>query len=185
MKILYVNACVRAASRTDRLARAVIQKSAGLGDTVEEVRLAQLDLQPLSEERLDRRTGLIRQGAWEAPMFALARQFAAADVIVMAAPYWDGSFPALLKLYIENIYVTGLVSQYSPEGRPVGLCRAQRLDYVVTAGGPYDDRFSYRYLEALAKNFFGIAQTRLFVAEGLDLVGCDPEAILVEAIAHI
>ena len=42
-----------------------------------------------------------------------AKQFAGADTIVIAAPFWDLSFPAILKTYIENIYVTGIVSRYS------------------------------------------------------------------------
>ena len=41
-------------------------------------------------------------------MFDLASQFQQADEIVIAAPYWDLSFPAILKLYLENIYVTGV-----------------------------------------------------------------------------
>ena len=56
-------------------------------------------------------------------MFCYARQFAAADRIVIAAPLWDLSFPAQLKVYLENIYVTGIVTKYSEAGEPVGLCR--------------------------------------------------------------
>ena len=41
-----------------------------------------------------------------------------ADTIVIAAPFWDFSFPAALKIYIENIYVTGIVSRYGSDGRP-------------------------------------------------------------------
>lgn len=47
--ILYVNACVRKESRTDRLARHLLQK---LGGKYVEVRLSELDLEPLSEECL-------------------------------------------------------------------------------------------------------------------------------------
>lgn len=50
----------------------------------------------------------------------------------------DLSFPARLKIYLENIYVTGIVSKYDENGRPRGLCRAERLYYVTTAGGPFD-----------------------------------------------
>ena len=49
-------------------------------------------------------------------MFRYARQFAAADKIVIAAPLWDLSFPAQLKVYLENIYVTGIVTKYSDAG---------------------------------------------------------------------
>ena len=50
--VLYVNACVRKESRTDRLARHLLQK---LGGKYVEVRLSELDLEPLSEECLRKR----------------------------------------------------------------------------------------------------------------------------------
>ena len=142
-KVLYINACARSESRTDRIARALLER---LGGLQEEVKLAEMDLQPLSEERLNRRTWLIEEADYTDAMFDLARQFQQADEIVIAAPYWDLSFPAILKLYLENIYVTGLVSEYTETGRPHGLCLAGKLWYVTTAGGPYLPDFSYQYL---------------------------------------
>lgn len=175
--LLYVNACVRRDSRTDRLARALLRT---LGP-FEELRLAGAGLLPLNEERLDARTALVEAGRFEDPSFALARQFAAAEELVIAAPFWDGAFPALLKLYLENVYVTGITSKYAPDGTPVGLCRAGKLRYVTTAGGPFVPDFGYGYLSALAKTAFGIPETELYYAENLDLTGSDPERILSEA----
>ncbi|MBR1743511.1 MAG: NAD(P)H-dependent oxidoreductase, partial [Lachnospiraceae bacterium] len=116
--VLYVNACVRKESRTDGLAKCLLQK---LGGDYVEVRLSELGLEPLSKERLRKRTELIEKEMFSDPMFVLARQFGQAEVIVMAAPFWDLSFPAVLKIYLENIYVTGLVSEYGADGRPHGL----------------------------------------------------------------
>ena len=180
--ILYVNACVREDSRTNRVARALLQR---LGGEPEEVRLAELDLQPLSEERLSKRTELIEQGRFSDPMFRLARQFQQADEIVVAAPYWDLSFPAVLKLYLENIYVTGLVSEYTESGEPHGLCRAKKLWYVTTAGGPYVPDFSYEYIRTLATVYFGIPETELIQAEMLDVQGYDAQALVEEKIRVI
>ena len=118
-------------------------------------------------------------------MFDFAKQFAAADTIVISAPYWDLSFPAVLKNYIENIYVTGIVSAYGEDGMPVGLCRATKLYYVTTAGGPYDSTYSYGYIESLAKNFFGIPETALVKAEMLDIAGNNAEEILAQAISSL
>lgn len=75
-------------------------------------------------------------------MFDYAHQFADADDIIIAAPYWDLGFPAQLKTYIENIYVPGIVSAYNDHGQSCGLCRARSLTYITTAGGAYDPRFS-------------------------------------------
>lgn len=172
---LYINCCVREESRTDRLARAVLQR---LGGDFTELNLYEENLKPLDRETLNKRTMLIEQGDYNDQPFDYAKQFANADTIVIAAPYWDLSFPAPLKTYIENIYVTGIVSEYDENGMPHGLCKAQELYYVTTAGGPYDPTFSYGYVESLAKNFFGIPTTHLVKAEMLDIVGNDTEKIL-------
>ena len=105
-------------------------------------------------------------------------------MIVIGAPYWDGSFPSSLKAYIENIYVTGIVSEYDDKGGVVGLCKADKLYYVTTAGGPYESEYSYGYIKKLSGHF-GIKNTELIYAENLDIAGNDPETILREAIENI
>ena len=172
---LYINCCAREESRTNRLARAVLQK---LGGDFTELKLYEANLKPLDRDTMNKRTALIEQGDYSDPIFDYAKQFASADSIVIAAPYWDLSFPATLKIYIENIYVTGIVSAYDESGMPVGLCKAKELYYVTTAGGPYDPAYSYGYVESLAKSFFGIPVTHLVKAEMLDIVGNDAEEIL-------
>ena len=97
--ILYVNCCVRSESRTDRLARALLEK---LGEYTE-LYLPSEDILPLTEKMLIKRTSLLENGQFDDPIFHYAKQFAAADKIVISAPFWDGSFPSLLKVYIENI----------------------------------------------------------------------------------
>lgn len=173
--ILYINSCVREESRTDRLAKKLLQR---LGDYTE-IRLCDEKLLPLDKQALAHRDELISKGKFEDDMFKLARQFAAAKEIVIAAPFWDLSFPALLKIYLENIYVTGIVSRYGEDGRPVGLCKASKIYYVTTAGGPYVSTFSYDLICGLAKAF-GIKNTELIYAENLDIFGNDPEKILRE-----
>ena len=84
------------------------------------------------------------------------RQFAGADEIVIAAPYWDLSFPSILKVYLEQICITGITFQYTPEGIPEGLCRARHIIYVTTAGGPVYQNMGFDYVKALSDAFFGI-----------------------------
>lgn len=181
--LLYINACVRAQSRTKRLADRLIEK---LGGGAERLDLASLSFPVADEAFLDRRDRLIAAGAFADPLFDLARQFAAADRIVIAAPYWDLSFPAALKQYVEQINVLGITFAYTPEGVPKGLCRAKKLYYVMTAGGTYvPEEYGFGYVRTLARSFYGIEDVELIQAVGLDLVGADPEGILRECLERI
>lgn len=172
--VLYINACVRTESRTDKIARALLER---LGE-YEEICLAELGLEPLDEKTLLKRTKLLKEDAYDDSMFDLAKQFAKAEIIVIAAPHWDLSFPALLKIYIENIYVTGIVSKYNEKGLPQGLCRADKLYYVTTSGGPLIEEFGYGYIRDLATQFMGVKDTCLIKAEMLDVEGFDSEKIV-------
>ena len=181
--ILFINACVRGESRTKRLADALLSR---MGDGVEEVRVWEIDHPVVDEAFLHERDLRIAARDYDAPMFALARQFAAADEIVIAAPYWDLSFPAALKQYFEQINVLGITFVYTPEGYPKGLCRAKKLHYVMTAGGMYcPEAFGFGYVSALAQNFYGIQDVSLIKAVGMDIDGADVEKILEEALAKL
>lgn len=184
--ILYVNACVREKSRTDKIARQYLKKRVKeSGQSYTELYLPKEDIKPLSEEALENRTSLIEKGDYSDVMFDYAKQFANADEIVIAAPFWDGSFPAILKVYIENIYVTGIVTKFSEEGRPIGLCKAKNLTYVTSAGGQYMPDFSYEYIKCLANVSFGIENTRLIKAEMLDIWGVDAKKIVEEVVNEL
>ena len=177
--ILFINACVRKESRTRRLAEKLLLK---LGRPYEEVRLDRLNFPPVTEEYLRLRDRLITETDFTDPMFDLARQFAEAETIVIAAPYWDLSFPASLKQYLELVNVVGISFRYTEEGIPVGLCRADRLFYVTTAGGGFmPEEFGFGYVKALAQNYYGIRDVRLIKAAGLDIFGADVEGILKKA----
>lgn len=177
-EILFVNACVRENSRTLSLAKHVLDS---LGGKAEEVKLYEADLAPLDSEGMKARDEASRSKDFSDSRFDLARQFASAETIVIAAPYWDLMFPAVLKLYFESVCVSGLTFVYGENGRPMGLCKAKRLIYVMTAGGPVINNFGYEYTRALAQSFFGINDTRYISAEGLDIRGVCAEAILQRA----
>ena len=181
--ILFINACVREQSRTKRLADCLLSR---WEDRIEEVVLSDLDFPVVDEAFLKTRDQLIASGDFGNPFFTLARQFAEADQIVIAAPYWDLSFPAALKQYIEQINVTGITFMYTPEGIPKGLCRAKKLYYIMTAGGMYvPEEFGFGYVKALAQNFYGIDDVELIKAVGLDIDGADEETIMQECIGSL
>ena len=47
------------------------------------------------------------------------------------------------------------------------------------------EEFGYGYIKALAQNFYGIKDTELIMATGLDVMGADTDAIMQEAIRRI
>lgn len=177
--ILYINACVRAGSRTAELSRYLLSK---LDDDIQEVKLSGYDFPAVDEQFIERRSMLAGKGDFSDIMFDAAKAFSCADTIVIAAPYWDLSFPALLKRYLEIINVVGLTFAYNEEGMPVGLCRAKKLCYVTTAGGYIvSDEFGFGYVKALAENFYHIPEVYQIKAEGLDIIGADVHRILENA----
>ena len=127
-KILYINACVRKNSRTKRLADCLVSR---LDGETEEVRLEDVCFGISDERFITGRDRLLAAGVYDHPMFGLARSFAAADVIVIAAPFWDLSFPAALKQYLEQIHAIGITFRYTETGEPQGLCKAKKLYYIT------------------------------------------------------
>ncbi|MBR6385711.1 MAG: NAD(P)H-dependent oxidoreductase [Ruminococcus sp.] len=181
--ILFINACVRKYSRTKCLADVLLQK---LGDDVKEIKLSEIDFPNVDEKFLQTRDSLIAEKQFDNPMFEQARLFASADKIVIAAPYWDLSFPAVLKQYIEQINVLGITFVYTPEGVPKGLCKGSELYYITTAGGDYmPEGYGFGYVKALAENFYGINDVKIIKATGLDIYGANIEKIISDTIDKI
>lgn len=185
MKVLFVNGCIRGEeSRTLRLCRVALeQMEKTLGElTVEELNLDKEEILPLHSDTLRQRDELSRANQFDHPMFRYARQFAEADVILIGAPYWEFQFPALMRCYIEHIAVGGVTFRYTEEGRPEGLCKAQRVFYVTTAGGPILNRnCGFDYLKTLFQDMLTISQVDYVAAETLDVWGVNVEAQLKAA----
>ena len=84
MDILYINACVRKNSRTNKLAQYALSKLQG---NIEEINLNLEKIVPLYKERLDLRDELIKNKDYNHSLFKYAKQFANADIILISAPY--------------------------------------------------------------------------------------------------
>ena len=183
-KLLFIDACVnRGISRTEQLAQTLLKEMNQNGEyEIETLNLEDEDLKLFTGKESALRESLTRAGKFEGPLFTYAKQFAAADRIVVAAPYWDFTFPARMKCYLEQICVTGLTFTFSSKGIPGGLCHADSLHYVTTSGGSIGElNLGYEYLEKLCKVYYGINETVCYTAEGLDIEGNSVEEIMKEA----
>ncbi len=178
-EILFVNTCVRRESRTLMLAKRILSRMEG---RVRELCPEKAGLLPLSEDVLKKRSGLAAAGDYSDELFLPAKQLASADRVVIAAPYWDFSFPAWLKVWIEQVTVLGLTFGYASDGGITGLCRCRDMIYVTTAGGYIGSRdMGFEYISEMFRNMYGVPECRRISAEGLDIAGADTDEILRRA----
>ena len=186
MKLLFVNCCISrrgAGSRTHALAEAFLAafRAAHPDAAVEEITPETLlALKPFDAALLQKRDALAEAGNFDAPVYALARQFREADAVVVAAPFWDLSYPAALRTYIEYISANGLTYHYEADGCH-GDCRAEKLAYL-TSGGDLEqpESLGVLYWKQLCA-MFGIPAFSYVFAGGLDLDPAKTEEILTEA----
>lgn len=186
-KLLYIDACVRdKRSRTKILCDVYLEEflKKNPQTELETVVLRNGSVQTHTMEKLDIRDGLIRKKDFSHPMFNLAKQFKEADYVVIGSPYWDLSFSAILKVYIENIMMADLTFEATDTGF-IGLCRGKKLTYITTAGGFIGDKnYGYDYLCGIA-DMLGIPETECIFAEALDIAGYDADAIVAQTACQI
>jgi FMN-dependent NADH-azoreductase len=188
--VLFINACIRnnSVSRTYQLADYFRQEyqRRNIDCKITELDLKELPLAFLNNQRFEYREALLEKQDYNNPYFELTRQFAQADKIMVAAPFWDLNFPAILKVYLENICVPNITFKYTVGGT-VGMCKAKKLLFITTRGGIYtikdncDFEMGSRYLRALCA-LFGIKDYQCLYAEGLDIIGVDVQALMKEGL---
>ena len=171
-KVLFVDCCIRREhSRSKQLADFFLGELEKQGEyKIETLCLMDENLSYFSEGFFLQREALLAEGKLDHPRFRYAHQFAEADKIVIAAPFWDLSFPALLKVYIENLCVDSITFHTDEHGLH-GLCKADHMVFLTARGAFYTDsplEQGSRYLEQMA-GFFGIEKYDCVAAEGLDI----------------
>ena len=183
-QILFVNACMRGPerSRTWKLCQTFLEGCRARWPEAEirERDLTAAPLPVLTTELDDRRHQRFSEDPRD-PMFGPAHEVAQADLVVIGAPYWDLTFPAALKVYLEWASMLGITFRYTQEGQQVGMSRAGALVYLTTAGGPIGEQnYGFQYLQGLGR-MLGVPEALCVAAENLDVWGRDPEAIVEEA----
>ena len=128
-KLVVIDACIRGEeSRTRRIAEPI------LGALAKRYEITRFDLtkkpmEPLTPETYaERVAGQVPAWAMEA-----AKTVAEADRIVVVAPFWDMSFPAVVKVFFEHISLFDVT--FTDNGRScVGLCKCEKVMYITTRG---------------------------------------------------
>jgi FMN-dependent NADH-azoreductase len=128
-KLVVIDACIRGEeSRTRRLAEPIIASLAKRYE-IQRFDLTQMPMEPLTPKTYaERAAGVIPAWALEA-----ARTIAEADRLMVVAPFWDMSFPAVLKVFFEHTSLFDIT--FTDNGRScVGLCKCEKVLYVTTRG---------------------------------------------------
>lgn len=176
-KLLIIDACMRAESRTRILLEAAKDVLSRKYD-METIDVNALGLQPVSPEVLmERSSGKVPEDT-----LAVARKIAAAGRIVIAAPFWDMSFPAVLKAFFENMSLYNVT--FSDNGTTcTGLCKCSKVLYITTRGmniptGDARDQGT-SYLKALS-SLWGLGEIITAAAWNLDYLPEDELAARIK-----
>ena len=173
-KLVYINSCIRAKeSRTEKLATQMLEVLAQRYE-ITEINISNIDLKCITTDEFYHRA---KNGISPEDLH-YGKLISEADRIVVAAPFWDLSFPAVLKVFIEHMCAPGLTFKYNPDGSCQPICRAEKMLFITTRGGltetgsPLDQASSY--LKAICwlwgiQSFETIAVTGTDVYSGREL----------------
>ena len=167
-KLVYINACIRGEeSRTGKLADAMLEVLGERYD-ITEINISNMDLGCITAEEC---VGRKKNGIPDEDQH-YGNLIAQADRIVVAAPFWDMSFPAVLKVFIEHMCAPGLTFKYNPDGSIHKICKAEKMLYITTRGGftetgtPLEQGSSY--LKAICW-LWGIPEFETIAVTGTDV----------------
>ena len=189
MKLLIVDCCISCRGEQSRTRRLLQTFTEAFCEKHPDAQLERVELETLSlpsydQHLLAKRNALHDAGAFDDPLYTLARQFRDADEIVVAAPFWDLSYPAMLRTYIEHISAVGVTYHYDETGCH-GDCRAQRLTYLTTGGDvAQPDSVGVLHWKQLTR-MFGIPQFGSVFADGLDAFPEQTEERMQAAVAEV
>ena len=128
-KLLYIDACIRVEmSRTKRIATPIVEALKQKYE-VQTLVINDLDLSIVKKELITKRNN----GVIDPQVMSWAESVRDADRIVIAAPFWDMSFPAALKNFLELCSIFNVTFK-SDEKTCYGNCKAEKMLYITTRG---------------------------------------------------
>lgn len=130
-KVLVILGHPRAESFCGALARSYAEGARAKGATVELLELGALEFDPVL------RHGFAAEQPLEAGLKSASSAIAAADELVIVHPTWWGGPPALLKGFIDRVFLPGFAFRYR-EGSPFPeqLLRGKSARLLVTMDSP-------------------------------------------------
>lgn len=118
----------------------------------------------------------------------LNEQFISADKYVFVTPFWNFSFPPVMKAYFDSVAVAGKTFNYTEQG-PVGLLTDKKAIHIQSRGGFYSEgpaaelEMGHRYINIMMQ-FFGIPSFEGIFVEGHNAMPDKAQEIKEKAIAR-
>lgn len=168
--LVYIDACMRKESRTRRIAKPIISKLSERYAITKFV-LNELPLEIIKEDLIQQRM----HGNYDSQSLSWAKMIRDTDRIVIAAPFWDMSYPAALKNFLELCSIFNVTFK-SDDKTCYGNCKAEKLLYITTRGmdiSTYDPfEQATPYLKALSW-LWGIGPMDVIATQNMDYVSED------------
>lgn len=167
-KLLYIDACIRdELSRTKRIATPIVEALKQKYE-VQTLVINDLDLSIVKKELITKRNN----GVIDPQVMSWAESVRDADRIVIAAPFWDMSFPAALKNFLELCSIFDVTFK-SDEKTCYGNCKAEKMLYITTRGMDISTgdvlEQGTPYLKAISW-LWGIGPMQVISAQNMDYI---------------
>lgn len=182
-KLLYIDACIRdTESRTKRIAEPIVEALKEKYE-VSTLNLNELELSIVKKDLIKQRNN----GIVDEEVMSWAESVRDADRIVIAAPFWDMSFPAALKNFFELCSIFDVTFK-SNDKTCYGNCKAEKLLYITTRGMDIStgDELEQAtpYLKALSW-LWGVGPLEVICAQNMDYISeAEIEVKIKEAIKN-
>ena len=168
--LVYIDVCMRKESRTRRIAEPIISKLSERY-TITKFVLNELSFEIIKEDLIQQRM----YGNYDPQSLSWAKMIRDADRIVIAAPFWDMSYPSALKNFLELCSIFNVTFK-SDDTTCYGNCKAEKLLYITTrgmdisTGDPLEQ--ATPYLKALSW-LWGIGPMDVIATQNMDYVSED------------
>lgn len=167
-KLLYIDACIRDdESRTKKIAEPIVEALKEKYN-IETLVLNELDLSIVKKDLIQKRNNR----DIDSTVMSWAESVRDADRIVIASPFWDMSFPAALKNFIELCSIFDVTFK-SDEKTCYGNCKAEKMLFITTRGMDIETGSELEqatpYLKAVSR-LWGIGPLQVVSAQNMDYI---------------
>lgn len=164
-RLMVIDACMHEGSRTRKIMEPVVAELSKRY-SVEKIVL-EADSYPVVGKKIlnERSSGYVPPEIVET-----AKRIASAERLVIAAPFWDMSYPSALKVFFENMSLFNIT--FANNGKEfTGLCKCEKVLYITTRGMNIKTGEALEqatpYIRALSR-LWGLGELTVIAEENMD-----------------